>query len=117
MNAHSNNWNNSMLARLKKLPRSFAAVVIVFALGPVATGAETSRPNIVFILADDMGPGDIACYGVKMVPTPHIDRLSEEGTKFTQFYVASPVCSPSRCALVTGQFPARWRITSYLDCA
>jgi arylsulfatase A-like enzyme len=73
-----------------------------------------TKPNIIFLLADDLGPGDIACYGGTMVPTPNIDRLASEGTRFTQFYVASPVCSPSRCGIITGQFPGRWRITSYL---
>lgn len=80
-----------------------------------ATAAESTRPNIIYILADDLGPGDIGCYGGMTVPTPNIDRLAAEGTRFEQFYVASPVCSPSRCALITGQFPARWRMTSYLS--
>src|SRR3954447_23343241 len=80
----------------------------------LAVAADNVRPHIIFILADDLGPGDIACYGGTMVPTPNIDRLAAEGTRFKQFYVASPVCSPSRCALITGQYPARWRITSYL---
>lgn len=78
------------------------------------TAAAAERPNIIYILADDLGPGDLGCYGGNRVKTPNLDRLAAEGTKFTQFYVASPVCSPSRCALITGQFPARWRITSYL---
>jgi arylsulfatase A-like enzyme len=71
------------------------------------------RPNVVFVLADDLGPGDVGCYGGTIAPTPRVDRLAGDGVKFTQFYVASPVCSPSRCALITGQFPGRWRITSY----
>lgn len=72
------------------------------------------RPNVVFIFVDDFGWGDAACFGGK-VPTPHIDRLAQGGTQFRQFYVASPICSPSRCGVITGQFPARWRITSYLQ--
>ncbi len=95
-----------------------AAWTFVFALallqGTLVWAASETKPNIIFILADDMGPGDIACYGGTMVATPNIDRLASEGTRFTQFYVASPVCSPSRCGIITGQFPARWRITSYL---
>jgi arylsulfatase A-like enzyme len=62
-----------------------------------------------------MGYGDVGCYGGKFVPTPNIDRLAREGIRFTQFYVGSPVCSPSRTACLTGMFPARWRITSYLQ--
>ena len=73
------------------------------------------RPNIIFLLTDDMGYGDVGCYGGKFVPTPNIDRLATEGTKFTQYYAAAPVCSPSRVGLLTGMFPGRWRITSYLQ--
>ena len=81
---------------------------------PRAMAADTAHPHIIFILTDDLGPGDVGCYGGKIVPTPNIDGLAHDGTRFEQFYVASPVCSPSRCAFITGQFPARWRITSYL---
>ena len=77
--------------------------------------AELLRPNVLLVLADDLGWGDLACYGGKLAATPHLDRMAKEGVRFTQFYVASPICSPSRCALLTGQFPARWRITSYLQ--
>ncbi len=76
---------------------------------------DTNRPNIVFLLTDDMGYGDVACYGGKFVPTPNIDRLAEEGTKFTQFYAAAPVCSPSRTGFLTGMYPGRWRITNFLQ--
>ncbi len=80
-----------------------------------SASAANPKPNIVFILTDDMGYGDAGCYGGKFVPTPNIDRLASEGTKFTQFYVASPVCSPSRTAFLTGDYPARWKITNYLQ--
>ena len=73
------------------------------------------KPNIIFILADDLGNGDITCYGGLIAPTPHLDRLAKEGTRFTRYYAASPICSPSRCGLITGQFPARWKITSFLQ--
>ena len=73
------------------------------------------RPNILFVLADDMGYADLACYGGQGVQTPNIDRLAREGIRFTQFYVNSPLCSPSRTALTTGQYPARWNITSFID--
>lgn len=79
-----------------------------------ALHAAENRPNIIVILADDFGWGDIASYGGK-IPTPHLDAMAREGTRFTQFYVASPICSPSRAGLLTGQFPSRWRITSYLQ--
>ena len=77
--------------------------------------APTARPHVIFILADDMGLGDLGCYGGKQAPTPRLDRLASEGMRFTQFYSASPVCSPSRAGWMTGMFPARWRITNYLQ--
>ncbi len=73
-----------------------------------------SRPNILFILTDDMGWGDPGSFGNKEPATPNIDRLANEGTRFTQFYVASPICSPSRVAYMTGCYPARWKINDYL---
>jgi len=76
--------------------------------------AAESRPNFIFILIDHMGYADLSCYGNRQVRTPNIDRLAQEGIRFTQFYVASPICSPSRTAFLTGQFPARWQINSYL---
>ena len=81
---------------------------------PTSQGAAPSPPNIIVILADDFGFGDVGCYGGK-TPTPQLDRMAREGTRYTQFYVASPICSPSRAGLLTGQFPGRWRITSFLQ--
>lgn len=78
-------------------------------------GLADSRPNIVWILTDDLGPGDVGCYGGTLAATPNIDRMAREGTRFTRYYSASPICSPSRCGLLTGQCPARWNITSYLQ--
>jgi arylsulfatase A len=66
-------------------------------------GADTTkRPNIVFILADDLGWGELGCYGQQKIRTPHIDRLATEGTRFTRAYSGAPVCAPSRCVLMTG---------------
>lgn len=78
---------------------------------PVAAG---SRPNIVLVFIDDMGWGDFSCFGNRQAKTPEVDRLAAEGIRFEQFYVNSPICSPSRTAITTGQYPQRWRITSYL---
>ncbi len=80
----------------------------------VSSGA-TEKPHILFVLADDMGLGDVGSYGGKIAPTPNLDRLARDGTRFTKYYSASPICSPSRCGLITGQFPARWGITSFLQ--
>jgi arylsulfatase A len=62
----------------------------------------SSKPNIIFILADDLGYGDIGCYGQQKIATPNIDRLAKMGVKFTQFYAGSTVCAPSRCSFMTG---------------
>jgi N-acetylgalactosamine-6-sulfatase len=67
-------------------------------------------PNILFILADDLGWGDLGCYGHPTLKTPRLDRLAREGTLFTQYYANGSVCSPTRAALMTGQYPARHRI-------
>jgi len=72
--------------------------------------ADASKPNFIFVLADDLGWGDLGCYGHPHIKTPHLDRLAREGTLFTQFYVNGSVCSPSRCAFFTGQYPARHKI-------
>jgi uncharacterized sulfatase len=72
-------------------------------------------PNIILVFVDDMGWGDFSCFGNPTVETENIDRLAREGIRFEQFYVNSPICSPSRVAISTGQYPARWKITSYLN--
>jgi arylsulfatase A-like enzyme len=77
--------------------------MILPAVGLVpAAEPKPSRPNIVFILADDLGYGDLGCYGQKRILTPNLDRMSAEGMRFTQFYAGSTVCAPSRCSLMTG---------------
>ena len=80
-----------------------------------AEPAPARRPNIVMLLIDDMGWGDFSCFGNTAAKTPNIDRIAAEGIRFEQFYVASPICSPSRVGLSTGQYPQRWRITSFLN--
>lgn len=79
------------------------------------TAAESRRPNFVVVFIDDMGWGDFSCFGNTAVKTENIDRLAVEGLRFSQFYVNSPICSPSRTALTTGQYPQRWRINSFLN--
>lgn len=83
--------------------------------GETFAANQATRPNIIFVLTDDFGFGDLGCYGGAFVPTPNLDRMAREGIRFTQFYVASPICSPSRTGATTGMFPARWRITSFLQ--
>lgn len=80
-----------------------------------AHGDRPAQPNIVFLFIDDMGYADPSCFGNPHVKTPNIDRLAGEGIRLTNFYVNSPICSPSRVAVTTGQYPARWKIHSYLN--
>src|SRR5450759_2585587 len=63
---------------------------------------KSKKPNIIFILADDLGYGDIGCYGQQKIATPNIDRLAKMGVKFTDFYSGSTVCAPARCSFMTG---------------
>jgi arylsulfatase A-like enzyme len=90
--------------------RSIAALILVF----FALAAEATRPNIVFILIDDLGWRDLGCYGNTFHETPNIDRLAREGLRFTQAYAAGPVCSPTRASILTGKYPARLQLTDFL---
>ncbi len=73
------------------------------------------KPNIIFIFIDDMGYSDLSCFGNKEMQTPNINKLAKQGIKFTNYYDNSPVCSPSRVAAITGAYPSRYRIYSYID--
>lgn len=85
------------MQRTKKIVIS---ILLLFALS--AKAQKSSKPNIIFILADDLGYGDIGCYGQQKIATPNIDRLSKMGVKFTQFYSGSTVCAPARSSFMTG---------------
>jgi arylsulfatase A-like enzyme len=93
------------------------ALLTALVLAPLATlnAADSPKPNILFILADDLGWTDGGCFGSKFYETPNIDRLAARGMRFTQAYAANPLCSPTRASILTGQSPARIGIT-YPDC-
>ena len=93
------------------------AVALMAAVMPqfVRAADGHNRPNIIMVFIDDMGWADLSCFGNKDARTPNIDRMAAEGIAFEQFYVNSPICSPSRVAISTGQYPQRWGITSYLN--
>jgi arylsulfatase A-like enzyme len=76
--------------------------------------AQTTRPNVILILVDDLGAVDLACYGSRFHRTPHLDRLAADGMRFTSAYAACPVCSPTRAAVMTGKYPARLHITDWI---
>ncbi|MBM3459291.1 MAG: arylsulfatase [Armatimonadetes bacterium] len=107
------NWNSSPLsfpAPVSQRSRTLAWVLaiglaLVLGSGSRAGGgraAANRKPNLIFILADDLGYGDLGCYGQKEIRTPNLDRMAAEGMRFTQFYAGSTVCAPSRCTLMTG---------------
>lgn len=93
-------------------------IILTCLFGAVALGdnseAQPPRLNVVHIFIDDMGYGDLSCFGNTVVDTPCIDALAEQGIRLTNFYVNSPICSPSRVAVTTGQYPGRWGVHSYL---
>ncbi|MEL7119523.1 MAG: sulfatase-like hydrolase/transferase [Bacteroidota bacterium] len=90
--------------------------ILVFLLNPsLKKNLTPERPNIILIYVDDMGIGDVSCYGGVTAHTPNIDRLAAEGKKFTQYYTTSPVCSPSRTSIMTGMYHIRWNINTYLS--
>jgi len=75
--------------------------------GSMIQAADAPRPNVVVILTDDMGYADLGCYGSRDIKTPHLDRLAAQGVRFTNFYSAGPVCTPTRAALMTGRWQQR----------
>lgn len=77
--------------------------ILILALLVPATSFAQERPNIVFILADDLGYGELGCYGQDKIKTPHLDQLAKQGMRFTQHYTGAPVCAPARCVLMTGR--------------
>ena len=97
---------------MKSLPLLFQVILTCFfQTTPVTASSENLRaatqPNVIIIFADDLGYGDLGCFGHPTIRTPELDRMAREGMKLTQFYSAAPVCTPSRAALMTGRLPAR----------
>src|SRR4051794_22283132 len=88
---------------MTKLRWFIFSVVIALTL----PGFAAKPPNFIIILADDLGYGDLSCYGHPSIRTPNLDRMAAEGMRFTQFYVCAPVCTPSRAGLLTGRLPIR----------
>lgn len=107
-----------MLSRrdfLKAALTSGAGAAALSLAGPSACRGGRTRPNIVLILADDLGSAQLGCYGETRIWTPHIDRLAAEGTRFTQAYSGSPVCAPSRCVLLTGKHTGHAHVRDNLE--
>lgn len=87
----------------KSLKQALSAIFFIL----IASTTYGSKPNVIYILADDLGLGDLSCYGQKKLQTPNIDRLADEGMLFSDHYSGNTVCSPSRAVLLTGQHPGR----------
>ena len=93
------------------------AVILITAVAAGADnrlGAAAPQPNVIVVLVDDLGRKDLSCQGNPFYETPHIDRLAASGIRFTQGYAACTVCSPTRAAMMTGQYPARLHITDWI---
>ena len=105
---------------MAKLIFSFSTLLFAMCCGSVCTGlradeATIDKPNIVFIMADDLGYGELGSYGQEKIKTPHLDGLAKQGLRFTQHYTGAPVCAPARCVLMTGQHLAHAEIRGNRD--
>jgi arylsulfatase A-like enzyme len=89
-------------------------LIVIMCTGSLALASDQTPPNVVLIVADDLGQRDLGCYGSTFYKTPHIDRLAKDGARFTEYYAACPVCSPTRASLLTGKYPARINLTDWL---
>jgi len=94
-------WSEPPKTQPMRLLKPLLLLTLAVCAGPALLGANP--PNLIFIMADDLGYGDLGCYGQKKIQTPHIDRLAADGMRFTQFYAGATVCAPSRCVLMTGK--------------
>ena len=95
-----------VVTRFNAVIRFVAVLTFVFAAfvsSNLYAAAGARPPNIVLVLADDLGYNDLGCYGQRVIETPRLDRLAADGMRFTQFYAGSTVCAPSRCVLMTGR--------------
>lgn len=99
---------------LGRIARFIRPVLAGLAIAGCVQGSDGEPPNFVFFLIDDLGWTDVGTYGSTFYETPNIDRLAGEGVRFTQFYTASPVCSPTRASIMTGKHPARLQITNWI---
>ena len=90
-----------------------SAILILLYLLPLCLTAQNNKPNIIIIYTDDLGYGDLSCYGATKISTPNIDKLAKEGLRFTNGHSTSATCTPSRYALMTGQYPWRKRGTAF----
>src|SRR5262245_24586821 len=108
------NWRRISLDSLLSVLLLLGPLILLSVGENFGYAAEKPPPNFVFILIDDMGWRDAGCYGSTFFETPHIDKLAAQGMKFTNAYAACPVCSPTRASLLTGRYPPRYNLTTFL---
>src|SRR6185436_12353524 len=96
---------------IRLIPIAIAGGLIALTGARTLQSPQPSRPNVIIILADDMGWGDLGCYGNPKFKTPNIDRMAKEGSRLTDFYSTCPYCAPSRAALLTGRYQFRSGMT------
>lgn len=89
---------------------SLPCLCLLLVLTLRCAAGEPLRPNLIWVMADDLGYGELGCYGQKVIQTPHLDRMAREGMRFTQFYAGATVCAPSRSVLMTGQHHGHTRV-------
>ena len=94
---------------------SYYCVIFVVTLCVAQAVGADSPPNILFIVADDLGYNDLASFGSPTIVTPNIDSIAKQGAKFTQFYQGAPLCTPSRAAMLTGRLPIRYGVYADLE--
>jgi arylsulfatase A-like enzyme len=99
---------------ITSIPKLLLAFLFFFSIGFIAIAQKKDkRPNIIYIMADDLGYADLSCYGRKDYQTPNIDRLATQGMRFTNAYATAPVCTPTRVSFMTGRYPARLKVGLY----
>src|SRR5579871_6026944 len=98
-----------MLSRVRIVCLTLCALVLAN-----SSALAADKPNVVLILIDDLGQRDLGCYGSTFYKTPNIDKMAREGIRFTDYYSACPVCSPTRASILTGKYPQRMNITDWI---
>src|SRR5687767_9634582 len=102
-------YRNGNLSPFSMRYSNLLLILLLIVCAPSGLNAQRANrpPNIIIIMADDLGYGDLGCYGHPSIRTPNLDRMAAEGLRFTDFYSAAEVCTPSRAALLTGRYPIR----------
>ena len=96
--------------KIRHLKMLLVALLVFLGAPALAPALAAGKPNVIWVMADDLGYGDLGCYGQQVIRTPHLDRMAAEGMKFTRFYAGATVCAPSRSVLMTGQHHGHTRV-------